>query len=166
MQLEPPGEVNRLGTCSLFDCSRFWCVCREDRKCHDDPPFLLSCLNVENTLTSRRMWAALNQAAHRRSQRDSTSSTKLMTDFCFSPPFVIVSGRGWIYWPDKGQNLWHTGAFWEKRTQCCCHSCSHGCNKGNADSGHFWFLLTWGLQDRLTASLFGILTLSCSPELH
>lgn len=71
-----------------------------------------------------------------------------MTDVCFSPPFVTDSGCGWIYRPDKGQNLRHTGAFWEERTQRCCHSGSHGCNKGTADSGHFLVWVALGLTGR------------------
>lgn len=52
--------------------------------------------------------------------------------------FALCLGHWWVYLPSKGQKLWHTGAFWEKRTERCSHSCSHGCNKGNADSGHLF----------------------------
>lgn len=57
---------------------------------------------------------------------------------CDSFFFALCLGHWWVYLPSKGQKLWHTGAFWEKRTERCSHSCSHGCNKGNADSGHLF----------------------------
>lgn len=55
--------------------------------------------------------------------------------FFFSIPCL---GHWWVYLPSKGQKLWHTGAFWEKRIECCRHSCSHGRNKGNAESVHLF----------------------------
>lgn len=48
--------------------------------------------------------------------------------------FLLFQGNWWLYWTSQGQKLWHTGAFWEKRAECCRHCCGHGCDKGNADS--------------------------------
>ena len=58
--------------------------------------------------------------------------------------FVIVSGHRWVHLPSQGQKLWHTGALWEKGAKRCGHSCRHGRNKGNAESGHFCCVVTWG----------------------